>query len=145
MQVSSIMSAEIHTVNPGDAVQEAAVLMRSFNVGSLPVCQGSKLIGIITDRDITVRITAAGLSPMQTNVADAMTAGVKVCSETDELDDAARIMEELQVRRLPVLNSEKQLVGIISLADIAERVRDRKLAGEVLHQVCEPPAEGPPD
>jgi CBS domain-containing protein len=144
MQVSSIMSKDVHTIDPAASVQDAAVLMRSFNIGSLPVCRGSNLMGIITDRDITVRITAAGLSPAQTTVGDAMSTNVKVCSDTDEVGEGARIMEELQVRRLPVVN-EGNLVGIISLADLAERTRDRELAGEVLHDVCEPPAESPVD
>jgi len=143
MQVSSVMSIDVHAVEPEEAIQDAAVLMRSFNMGFLPVCRGSKLIGVITDRDITVRITAAGLSPTQTTVADAMTTGVSVCSDADEVNEAAQMMEQLQVRRLPVVNSEKHLVGVISLADIAERTRDRKMVGEVLEQVCEPPADGP--
>jgi len=145
MQVSNIMSREVHVIEPNAAVQDAAVLMRSFNIGSLPVCRNSNLLGIITDRDITVRITAAGLSPTSTSVADAMSTFVKVCTDTDEVKEAAHIMEELQVRRLPVVDAAGNLVGVISLADIAERTRDRELVGEVLHDVCEPPAESPID
>jgi CBS domain-containing protein len=139
------MSRDVRTIDPGASVQDAAVLMRSFNIGSLPVRHGSNLIGIITDRDITVRITAAGLSPIQTNVTDAMSPNAKVCMDTDEINEAARLMEELQVRRLPVIGADGDLVGVISLADIAERTQDRKLAGDVLHDVCEPPAEMPID
>jgi len=143
MQVSAIMTKDVHAIQPNATVQNAAGLMRSFNVGSLPVLHGSKLIGIITDRDITMRITAAGLSPVQTNVADAMTSAVRVCLDEEEVEQADKMMEQLQVRRLPVVDKDEHLVGMISLADIAERVHDQKLVGEVLELVCEPPAEMP--
>ena len=145
MRVHEVMTPDVHAVQPEATIQDAAGLMRSFDVGSLPVCAGSKLIGIITDRDITVRITAAGLSPVATNVIDAMTDDVRCCHQNDDVEIAAKLMEELQVRRLPVVDEEQHMVGVISLADIAERIHDRKLVGEVLEQVCEQPAEVPMD
>jgi len=145
MRVLEIMSTDVHAIAPDATVQDAAVLMRSFDIGSLPVCAGSRLIGIITDRDITVRITAAGLSPAQTTVADAMTTDARVCLDDEAVTEAARMMQELQVRRLPVVDQAHNLVGMVSLADIVERTGDRGLAAEVLEQVCEHPHEAQVD
>jgi CBS domain-containing protein len=138
MQVCQIMSTDIQYVTPGSTVQTAAAKMRAFDVGVLPVCQGALLVGILTDRDITVRVAAAGLPPNIVTVDEAMTGNPTACRETDEVSDAARLMEELQVRRLPVTDGNDQLVGIISLADIAERTGDERLMAQVLEQVCEP-------
>jgi CBS domain-containing protein len=138
MQVSQIMSTDVRSVSPDSTVWDAAAKMRSFDVGVLPVCRGSRLVGILTDRDITVRVAAAGLPPTVVTVDEAMTGNPAACHETDEVADAARLMEELQVRRLPVKDWNDQLVGIVSLADIAERTDDERMVAQVLEQVCEP-------
>jgi CBS domain-containing protein len=138
MQVSSIMSRDVHFITPEATVREAAEKMRAFDIGSLPVCRGSELVGIITDRDITVRVAAVGLPSTEVNVCDAMSGNVVSCHENDDLSDAARVMEDMQVRRLPVIDDDNNLVGLISLADIAERTGDQKLMARVLEHVCEP-------
>lgn len=145
MQILRIMSQDVRFVSPKATVQYAAEMMRAFDVGLLPVCQGEKLVGVITDRDLTVRVTAAGLSPTVVTVADAMSTDAASCRETDDVREAAVLMEELQVRRLPVVDSEGMLIGIISLADIAERTGNEKLMAEVLEQVCEPQQAAPLD
>jgi CBS-domain-containing membrane protein len=107
-------------------------------VGPLPVCEGDHLVGIITDRDITVRATAEALPPQLGQVRDVMTPDVVYCFEDQDVQEAARLMQEHQVRRLVVLNRDKRLAGIVSLGDLGVGTGDEKLAGETLGQVSEP-------
>ena len=104
----------------------------------LPVCDGDRLVGVITDRDITVRSVAQGHDPKTARVQEVMTPEVIYCFDDEDVKEAAKKMEEKQVRRLPVLNREKRLVGIVSLGDLAVRTGKEKLAGEVLERVSEP-------
>jgi CBS domain-containing protein len=112
--------------------------MDALKVGPLPVCDGDRLGGMLTDRDITVRATAAGLDPKTTRVRDVMTDEVLYCFEDQNTDEAARIMAEQQIRRLVILNRDKRLVGIVSLGDVAVQTGDDRLSGEVLERVSEP-------
>jgi CBS domain-containing protein len=137
MQVSQILTREVETIRPETTVKEAAQRMRSMDVGSLPVCDGRHLLGMVTDRDITVRITAEGRDPANTPVQVAMTPDVAFVFEDQDVQDAARIMRERQIRRLPVLSRDKQLVGILALGDIATTGQDR-LSGDALEQISEP-------
>ena len=136
-QVSQILTREVETIRPETSVKEAAQRMRSMDVGSLPVCDGRNLIGMVTDRDITIRITAEGRDVNNTPVVDAMSPDIAFVFEDQDVREAARIMQERQIRRLPVLNREKQLVGIISLGDIAVGGDDR-LSGDALQRISEP-------
>ena len=104
----------------------------------LPVCDGDRLVGMITDRDITVRAVAGGDDPRTTRVQQVMTPEVIYCFDDADVKDVARQMEKNQVRRLPVLNQDKRLVGIVSLGDLAVRMGREKLAGEVLEHVSKP-------
>ena len=137
MQISQIMTREAETINPATSVKEAAQRMRSMDVGALPVCDGRRLLGMVTDRDITIRIVADGRDPVNTSVQDAMTPDIAYCFEDQDVRDAARIMEERQIRRLPVVDREKHLVGIVSLGDVAIAGSDR-LSGEALEQISQP-------
>ena len=137
MQVSQILTREVETVRPDASVREAAQRMRSMDVGSLPVCDGRHLLGMVTDRDITVRIIAEGRDAANTPVKEAMTPEVTFVFEDQDVQDAARIMRERQIRRLPVLSRDKQLVGIVALGDIAQAGDDR-LSGDALQQISEP-------
>jgi CBS domain-containing protein len=119
--VSELMTRHPITVGPHDTVQRAAQLMDELNVGSLPVCQGDRLLGIVTDRDITVRATAAGLDPASTEVDLVMSDRVRCCSQQQTTSEVLRQMSSVQIRRLPVLDAQDRLVGIISLGDIAAR------------------------
>ena len=110
--------------------------MKSLDVGVVPVCENDRLVGMITDRDIVVRAEAEGLSPAA-NVDQAMTPDVTFCFEDDDLDSAVKLMEEKRIRRLPVLNAQHRLVGIVSLGDLAVS-GDQRTAGEVLERVSEP-------
>ncbi len=119
--VTDLMTRDPVTIGPHDTVQRAAQLMDELNVGVLPVCEGRQLLGIVTDRDITVRATAAGLDPRATEVDLVMSEGVRCCSWRTSASDALRQMSQVQIRRLPVLDDEDRLVGIVSLGDLAAR------------------------
>jgi CBS-domain-containing membrane protein len=119
--VADVMTREPVSVAPADSVQHAARLMDELNVGALPVCDGEDLVGIVTDRDITVRATAAGLSPATTAVALVMTERVRSCGADQQLADALDLMASVQIRRLPVLDQAQRLLGMLALGDIAER------------------------
>ena len=122
MKLKDIMSTNVEIVQPDVSIQEAAEKMRSLDVGALPVCDGRRLSGMITDRDITIRAVAAGRDPKTTPVRDCLSSEPVYGVEDQELDDAQALMEQKQIRRLPVLSREKQLVGIVALADVATKV-----------------------
>jgi len=139
MRIREIMTRDLEVIHPNDMLQDAAERMRSLNVGSLPVCDGDRLVGMVTDRDVTVRATATGQDPKQTTVRDAMTSGeVIYIFEDQDVREAAQLMEQRQVRRLPVLSREKRLVGIVALGNLAVESGDEQLSGEVLERVSEP-------
>ena len=138
-KVSDIMSRNARTVMPGESIQRAAELMRDEDVGALPVVDGQRLVGMVTDRDITMRAVAEDRLPSSTSVRDVMSEKIYYCFEDDDIEDAAQCMAENQVRRLPILNRDKRLTGIVSLADIAqsgEECEKRALEG-----VSEPSSE----
>jgi CBS domain-containing protein len=136
MQVSEVMSREVRIANPQQRISEAAKTMKEIDAGVLPVGEGDRLVGMITDRDIAVRAVAAGLGP-DTPVREVMTADVRYCYEDEELVDVSRAMAELQVRRLPVVNRDKRLVGILALADIAASESPR-VAGKAVEGITRP-------
>jgi CBS domain-containing protein len=112
--------------------------MKELNVGSLPVCDGERLLGMITDRDITVRATAEGKNPTEIPVSDMMSSGITYCFEDQPVSEAAQIMEEKQIRRLPILNRQKKLVGIVSLGDLAVDGGNKQLVGEAITEISQP-------
>ena len=118
MQVNEAMSSDVKIASPDQSIRDAAKMMAELDAGVLPVGENDKLVGMITDRDIAVRAVAAG-KPPTTKVREVMSSEVKYCFEDDDLDDVAENMADIKVRRLPVLNREKRLVGIVSLGDIA--------------------------
>src|SRR3954465_1168802 len=138
MQLKDIMTPDVECVRPGDTLQEAARKMKSLDVGPMPVCgENDKIVGMLTDRDITIRATAEGLDPKTARVQDAMSEDVIWCFEDQDTDDAAKLMQERQVRRLLILSREKRLVGIVSLGDLATEGK-KKQSGAVLQDVSEP-------
>ena len=139
MQLIDVMTRNAECIKPSDSVMHAARRMRDMEVGSLPVCdQNSRLAGMITDRDITIRCTADGHDPKEVAVADIMTPEIIYCFEDDDIHEAAAVMEEHQIRRLPVLNREKRLVGIVTLGDMAVRGDDYAMNAEALREISEP-------
>lgn len=127
MQVKEIMTRDVQTIPPHATLQEAAKIMKDLDVGPLPVCDGRRLLGMITDRDISIRAVAEGEDVLDARVRDFMTKDVVYCFDDQELDDALDLMKAKAVRRVLVLDREKRLVGIVSLGDI-ERLR-----GESVH------------
>lgn len=119
MQIAEIMTREVQLASPQQTLQEAARLMSELDVGAIPVADNDRLVGMLTDRDICVRAVAAGRSPKQCKVGEVMSAEVKYVFEDETTEDLARNMGTLQVRRMPVLNRDKYLVGIVSLGDLA--------------------------
>jgi CBS domain-containing protein len=138
MRVSEVMTRGAECTHPDARLREAAIRMQSLDVGSLPVCENDRVVGMVTDRDMTVRTTAAGADPNDARVRDAMTPGIHYVFEDQDVAEAARLMKEKQVRRLPVMSRDKRLVGIVSLGDLAVETHDEELAGNTLEAVSEP-------
>ena len=138
MFLRDVMTRNVEDISPQIPLTEAAQKMRSLDVGALPVCKDGRPIGMLTDRDITLRAVAAGRDPSQMLVSEAMTPQLIFCYEDDDLHEAARIMEERQIRRLVVFDHNNCPCGIISLGDLATRTDDEHLSSEVLQRVSEP-------
>jgi CBS domain-containing protein len=136
MNVNEVMTRSVVISSPDDTLQDAAQLMEECDCGLLPVGEDDRLVGMLSDRDITVRAVARGLPPDRCKVREIMSDEVKYIYDDESLEDAARNMGQLQVRRLPVLNREKRLVGIVSLGDLA--LNTRKPAGEALSSISQP-------
>jgi CBS domain-containing protein len=117
MQVSDVMTRDIETIPPDASLQQAAQAMEAIGVGSLPVCDGRRLVGTLTDRDIVVRGVAAGRSPIEMLVRECMTKDISYAFEDEDAEEVLARMKALQVRRLAVLDKEKNLIGIVSLGD----------------------------
>jgi CBS domain-containing protein len=132
--IKDVMTPDPKLITPADNLQQAAQQMRENNCGILPVQDGDRLVGMITDRDIVIRCIADGKGP-DTQVRAAMTEEVKYCFEEDEVEDVCQNLGENQLRRLPVLNQEKRLVGIVSLSDLSSVEPD--IAGEALNQITQ--------
>lgn len=138
MQIKDVMTSNVEVVHPDTTLQDAAKKMKDLDVGSLPVCDGQRLLGTVTDRDITVRAVAEGRNPTTTPVREVMTSGIVYCFEDQDIREVAKLMKEKQIRRLPILNRDKRLVGIVSLGDLAVDAGDERMAGETLTKVSEP-------
>ncbi|MCK1745090.1 CBS domain-containing protein [Bradyrhizobium sp. 139] len=134
MKISKVMTRGAKLTNPDDTLQHAAKLMRDCDCGVLPVAEGDRLVGMITDRDIAVRCIAEGKGP-HAKVRDAMTQEVKYCFEDEDLAHVCENMSEIQVRRLPVMDRSKRLVGIVSLSDLAHR---SPITARALHGIAQP-------
>ena len=136
MKVSEVMTKDVRLIEPTQSIREAARLMAEMDAGIVPVREGDRLVGMITDRDIAVRAVAEGKGP-DTPIREVMTQDVKYCYEDDDTGDVARNMADIQVRRLPVLTREKRLVGIISLGDMAMSDGSGR-AGEAVAGISQP-------
>jgi CBS domain-containing protein len=139
MKVSEAMTKDVHVANPEETIQQAARTMASLDAGVLPVGEKDHMIGMITDRDIAIRGIAQGKGP-DTKVRDVMSEDVKYCFDDQDIKEVTRNMADIQVRRLPVLNRDKRLVGILSLGDIATS-RAGKGAGNALQGISRPGGE----
>ena len=139
MRVSEAMTRDVRVARPDQSIQDAAKMMSDVDAGVLPVGENDQLVGMITDRDIAIRGIALGKGP-DTPVREVMTADVKYCFEDEDTDQVARNMADQQVRRLPVVNRDKRLVGILSLGDLAV-MQGGQPAGEALAGISQPGGE----
>ena len=136
MQISNVMSRDVQIIAPDQTLHDAAATMKRLDAGALPVGEKDKLVGMITDRDIAIRGVAKGKGP-DARVRDVMSHEVKYCFEDEQVDHVAENMAELQVRRLPVMDRQKRLVGIVSLGDLATHGSLPKTA-RALHGISQP-------
>jgi len=138
MQVREIMSRSFSTIGADATIRSAAKRMRDLDVGMLPVEQNAEIVGTVTDRDITVRAIASGADSNTTPVSNVMSTQIYVCVQEDDLQQAARTMEEHQIRRLMVQDSKGNFVGILSLADLARHREAELLGARILEEVSQP-------
>lgn len=134
MIVREVMTRDVKITSPDDILQHAAKMMDDVNCGILPVAENDRLVGMLTDRDITVRAVAKGKAPDKCKVREVMSASIKYIYDDESVEDAERNMSELQVRRLPVVDRNKRLVGIISLGDVA--IKHTAGAGKALKGIA---------
>lgn len=131
MKVRDCMSQNVRTLSPQQTIRDAAQCMAECDVGAVPVAGGDRLIGMITDRDIAVRAVCKGMGP-DTSIEQVMSPSIKYCFDDEDIEDVARNMGDIQLRRLPVMDRQKRLVGILSLGDIALGQNDYEAVGESL-------------
>jgi CBS domain-containing protein len=135
--VNEVMTRHVRTLAPGATVADAAKAMRELNVGVIPVCEGDKLLGMVTDRDIVLRAVAQGLDG-GTPLSTVMSTDIRTARETDDLDTVLADMASRQIRRLPVLDASQRLAGIISIGDIAVKGQDEEDVGQSLADISSP-------
>ncbi|HEY8565179.1 MAG TPA: CBS domain-containing protein [Beijerinckiaceae bacterium] len=145
MQIAEVMTRDVRVIAPERTIRDAARLMDELNVGVIPVCEGDRLVGLVTDRDITVRATAAGLAPDAVRVREVMTSELRWCHEDDDAGEVLRHMSEAQIRRMPVVDQERRLIGIVSLGDLsADRADGAEEALRRISTPSEPDRSGTP-
>src|SRR5215813_8892368 len=138
MRLGEMMIMDVEVIGSNASLKEEAAKMKDLDVGLIPVCEADELKGTLTDRDITVRATAEGRNPSKTKVSDIMSKEIAYCFEDQEIEEAMSLMEARQIRRLPILNREKRLVGIVSLGDLSVHAWQNILLGETLKDLSRP-------
>ncbi len=136
--IRDVMTPQVEVISPDATAEDAADRMKQLNVGVIPVCDEQGLVGMVTDRDLVVRVMGAHRDPKGVLVGEVMTPDIVYGFEDQDVQEAAMLMADKQIRRLPVLNRQRDLVGILSLGDIAVHGQDRHLSGEVLQDVSQP-------
>lgn len=136
MQISKIMHAPAEWVEAKTPVADVARRMKEADIGALPVGRDDRLIGMVTDRDLALRVLGEGRDPARTTAEEVMTAGIIWCRTSQTVEDATHLMEQKQIRRLPLIDEKKRLVGMLSLGDIADAM-PRQLVGEVVNAVAD--------
>jgi CBS domain-containing protein len=137
MRVKDIMTATVDSVQSTDSIADAARRMAAHDVGALPILSAGKLVGIVTDRDIAVRGVAGGISS-SAPIGRIMSENVATCSPDDDIPSVLALMSREQIRRMPVCNDRKEMVGIVALADLAEHDPEKQEVTEALADICEP-------
>jgi CBS domain-containing protein len=140
MKIRDIMTTEVELVHPDTLLRDAAQKMRAADTGFLPVGEDDRLVGTLTDRDITIRAVAEGHDPKVARVREAMSDTLVYCFEDQDSSEAAELMAENDVRRLPVLNADKRLVGVVSLGDLAAQTGDDDVVGQTVQDISSSPS-----
>jgi CBS domain-containing protein len=135
--VRDIMTRGVRTLSPSDTVMFAAQAMAELDVGAIPVCDGRRLVGMLTDRDITIRSVAQGFDPQNTALEQVMSSDVQWCYEEQSIEEATQLMRDAQIRRLPIVDHERHLVGVLSLGDVAAK-GELQEASEALKDISTP-------
>ena len=138
MKIRDIMTTGVELVHPDTMLRDAAQKMRDADTGFLPVGENDQLVGTLTDRDITIRAVAEGQDPNSAKVRDAMSENLVYCFDDQDSSEAAELMAEKQLRRLPILSRDKRLVGVVSLGDLATRTGDDDVVGQTVEDISEP-------
>ena len=137
-QISEIMTRDVRCVAPSDTLQRAAKAMDELNVGALPVWDGQNLIGMVTDRDITIRGVASGKQVDSTPVSEVMSTDVQCCFEDEQINDVMEKMRDSQIRRIPVMDKQNRLIGMVSLGDLATKTAADEEVQQTLEDISEP-------
>ncbi|PQA85910.1 CBS domain-containing protein [Hyphococcus luteus] len=140
MKTRDVMNAECRYCAPGDSVVDAAKLMADEDFGAVPIAENNRLVGMLTDRDIVVRGLADGRDAAQTKIGDIMSGEIYYCYDDQDIEDVAANMGEMQVRRMPVVNRDKRLVGMVAIGDLARQAPGANVAGEALGEISRPAA-----
>jgi len=138
MQIKDVMTTEVTTIEPNTRLDEIARIMRDEDIGAVPVAENDRLVGMVTDRDIVLRGVAEGDDAQQRTARDVMSAKILYCRDDQSLDEVLKNMGDLQVRRLPVIDRQDRLVGIVSLGDLSREAKPNR-AGESLKEISQPP------
>lgn len=136
MKIADAMHRQADWASADTPVSEVAKMMQKDDIGAIPVGRNDKLIGMITDRDIALRVVATGRDPERTTAEEVMTKGIVYCRTSETVEDAIHLMDQRKIRRLPVIDDNKRLVGMLSLGDVSHAV-GRELSGELLHAVAD--------
>ena len=137
MKIKEIMTKNPQYVSSGDKLSLAAEKMRTLDVGFLPVVDSGKISGVLTDRDIIIRAIAKHKNPEEAKVKECMSSGSLTCYDDDDVKKAIKLMEDKQIRRLPIINHQNKIVGVVTIGDLALETHDQKLSGEILEKVSE--------
>jgi CBS domain-containing protein len=137
MKISEIMTRRVECIEPDASIKDAAEKMRALDVGFLPVCEGDKPIGTLTDRDITIRHVADGQNPYRVKARDIMTPNVFFCYQDQDVEEVAKFMQKNEVRRVVICDRRGQLAGVVSLGDVSKAAGEERLAGETLKDIAE--------
>jgi CBS domain-containing protein len=137
MKVSETMSRNVECIDPDTSIKDAAAKMRALDVGFLPVCEGDRPVGTLTDRDITIRHVADGQNPYRVKARDIMTPDVLYCFEDQDVEEVGHYMQEHEVRRVLIFDRGHHLVGVVSLGDLSKIAGEEQLAGETLKEIAD--------
>ena len=138
MQIKDVMTAQVTTIKPNTRLEEIARIMRDEDIGAVPVAEADRLVGMVTDRDIVLRGVAEGDEVQSRTARDVMSAKILYCREDQSIDEVLKNMGDMQVRRLPVIDRQDRLVGIVSLGDLSREAKPNR-AGESLKEISQPP------